>query len=348
VFAVAPVMMLMAPADASAVRWSVAEDGAGDAAVAADRSDDPGAAPAAEDTALTFERTPPQTVVTASVGSFYNFEAEFDDSGGEASVFYAGGGVDVSRRVTERLRLSFGVDYFAAQWDFDGLDDGFLPNLERGAEPFDTLHSIGVSVGGGYQIDERWLAFGNVGVNASFEGGAKLSDALTVGGALGVGYRVNDDLRLGFGVLGSTRLEDSARIVPTIGVNWRITEKWTLGSTGALARAADRNPLNQGIAVELSYQATAESRLFTRLAANSDRYRLSEDNDAAEDGIFEHERVSLGVGVDWQPGPATTVRLTGGLLVYSNIEFEDEDGREISDAEGDLRPFIGVVGVIRF
>ncbi|GEM_PF-4912780 len=300
----------------------------------------------APDDRLEFTREPQRTTATASIGAAYNFAAEYDGADGEASVLYAGASVDVSHVVNDELRLSFGLQYLAAEWEFDDFD-GFIPGLDDD-DPFGTLHDVGLSVGAGYRFNDEWSAFGSFGVNAAFEDGAELTDSITVSGVLGAAYQLNADVTLGFGVIAATRLEDTDIVLPTFAFNWQIDERWSLGSTGVVARAADRSPLNQGVAVELAYEPDDNVRYFSRLAYRQNTWRLSEDNDFLEDGIFQHERVAFSLGLDWQPAPTATVRVLAGLNLDQSIEFEDSRGDDVNDSDGDISPFLGAIAVFNF
>lgn len=312
----------------------------------ADTPTDTGERPVAETGATILDRGS-RWSVSYDAGAAYQFEADYGSEAGDASVLFAGGGLDVSYALDRQTRFSFGFEYMGAEWDFDDAS-GLSDELDAGDEPFGTLHSAGVSAGFARFTQSDWLFFGNVGVRSAFEAGADFEDSVTFSGVLGAGYRYNDNLSIGFGVAASTVMEDSELVLPILGFDWRISERWRLGSSGVLSRAADRSPLSRGTSIELSYQATDEARLYLRSSFLSDDYRLDEDNEFNPGGVFRNTRINLTAGIDWEPSPAVAVRAFAGASLYQEIEFDNDGGREIADGEADPAPVVGLIAVFRY
>lgn len=276
-------------------------------------------------------------------------ERRFDtdiDGGGEVAITRAGGGVDVDMALSRKVQLSFGVDHVVSEFDFDD-PDAFTPGV-GGRDPFDTLHETSLSFGGRYAIDETWGVFGSVGLRAGYEDSADFGESLTVSGLGGVSYTVDETLTLGLGTIVSSRLEDSASVVPVIGIDWRFAEGWRLSSLGGPGRPADRAALTGGVSLELSYEQSDLATWFVRGVYDTSAYRLDGGNDVAPGGLFRQERFDVTGGVDLTLADGLDVRLFGGAAVYQELEFEDDSGSDVVDEETDPQPFIGALLVWRF
>lgn len=265
--------------------------------------------------------------VTLSLHAFtaYEFEADTDDGDASYSVFRAGGDATIGWRASEALNLSFGIGYDVSDYSFDNFSD-IVPAIDED-DPFDEFHQFSFSVTGRYQLDPTWHVSLGGFARAGFETGADVGDSWTGGGFGAVGFRVGEDLTLGFGVGATSQHDDDPFVFPVITVNWQINEKLRLDS--------------QKLGARLTYTLTDELDLFARAEYFRREYRLDEHEDI-DSGVFRDARVPVGVGVEWRPLAGLTVGFEAGAMVYSELRFYDDDNDRVASTDADPTAYLAL------
>jgi len=256
------------------------------------------------------------------------FEQDLD---GPGDVALSRGGIEASidAPVSGDVRGGLFVGYEWAHHDFDGAT-GLVPGC---SDPWDDLQraTLGASVSG--RLSERWSLFARLGVTAAGETDAPLTSSLTYQGFGGARWRFRDDLSFTFGLLGFSRLEDDAIVVPILGVDWRIHDRLRLYTPGP------------GLALAASLSAAWDLTLSGRWEGRD--YRLDGGRAGARDAVVRDDRVPLALELAWHRGPAR-LALRAGATVHQEFEIDDRTVDRIARVETDPAPFLGLRGGLRF
>lgn len=233
-----------------------------------------------------------------------------------------------------RLTARIEIEHSDYEWNnFGALVPGGLP---AGSDPGQRYWSSEFSLTGLWIIDERWGMVGSIGVGTNVADGASLGDGLTFGGLVAARYQVNPKVAVTGGFFVREQLEDDLLILPSIGVNWSISDRWTLG-VGA-----------RGLDAELSY-VSGDWRFFVNAYVEARDYRLS-DTSVISGGVLRDWRLPVTIGAVWNPRPGVEVELFGGVALSQSLTLDNTNGQEIFDvsAEGGLPTVVGLRARIQF
>lgn len=264
-------------------------------------------------------------------GSF-TFSADIDDTDGDVQIGRAGFGVTLGFQPWERARLSLGVDQEVSWYLFDNATP-IIPTSPADGDPFELALSTTFSPRLSVQHDERWAWFVGGIIQVAGEPDADIGDSATFGGFAGARYAFSESFGLSFGFAAKTRLEDDAIVIPLIGLDWKINDRVTVATEGTFGT----------VTVKLADQWSAILSGGWELRD----YRLDDDA-VLPDGVVSDSRVPIGLAFEWKPSPNTTVSVGGGVVVWQEFEFRDEDGDDVSETNTDPAPFIGVSATFRF
>jgi len=259
----------------------------------------------------------------------HTFKHDLDDAG-DVSITRAGVGVGFGVPLSERARLNLDIDGEYSNYNFGGATT-LSPDT---TDPFDDLYSTTIAPSVFIQLDDQWTTLVGGRVTFAGESDARFSDSITGGVFAMFGRRLSADLFLSAGLLVSTRLEDDVRVIPLIGVDWRIDERWRLRTDGPGAR--------------LTYAATESLDLTLRGRWESREYRLSSGGGELSRGAFLDDRVLLSAEAAWRPTEQITVKLEGGAAVYERFKTLDRRGDRVSRQTNDPAPFVGLNVSIAF
>ncbi len=259
----------------------------------------------------------------------YIFSADLKDLGGQVSVARAGLDLDMSYQLNDSLGLSLGIEPEVSWYNFSGSSQ-----LIAGQdEPFNDLYRVDITPAFRYGLDEQWTIIGGGLVEFAGEAEADVGESATFGGFIGARYSFSDRFATTFGLLGKSRLEDDAIVLPLIGIEWGITDKLLLSSRGTGLRLDNR--INDAWSVWLS--GAYESR----------EYRL-EDGGLLPEGVVRDRRVPIKVGVDWRPCPSVVLGFEGGVMAWQEFKIDDRNGEDVSEDNTKAAPFIGLNMTIVF
>ncbi|MFI4898436.1 MAG: DUF6268 family outer membrane beta-barrel protein, partial [Phycisphaerales bacterium JB059] len=230
-------------------------------------------------------------------------------------------------RSRSRLALSFGTEH--SFYDFSPM--GVL--VPGGADPFDTIHDYSMGARFTTRINETWSALLGAGVQSSGESSADFEDTLTYNGLVGASYKVNEKLTIGAALAISSRLEDDVVVIPVPTITWNIDDRWRLESKGA--------------GLLLSYKASDELRVGLQGAFKRREFRL-DDMGPLPSGVIRERRVPVGLWTQWTPAPNITLEGTLGADVYVEFESLNSSGVKFADDETDPAVYAGLALSIRF
>lgn len=220
-------------------------------------------------------------------------------------------------------------------YDFDGVSD--LAGESSGSEkPFDSLNSWTLRLQGAYRLDEnatlfseeeRWSVLVDAYGKARWESGSEISNSLTWGGSLGLGYKLAERLEVGAGLsIGTKLMGDGIGVSPFIEVDWRIDEDWTLRS--------------YGMGLQLERRLTERLGLFARAQLEGSSYRLDDRGVAIGKGRIQVRQLPVGLGLRWDLARRLRVTAAAGAIAYQRLRVKDEDNDVVGSETADPSPYV--------
>lgn len=257
------------------------------------------------------------------------FRTNLDDNPGDVAVYRTGAGLGLTGPLRERLRLSVNLDSEFSWYDFQGAA-GLVPGAD---DPISDAYRLTLRPQLVVIESENLTWFVGGIVQSSGEPGADFGDTITGGGFGGVRCRLRDGLALSIGVGATSRLEDSALIVPLIGVEWKLSDTVTLAS--------------EGLGASLNARLNEDWWFTARGGWEFREYRLDSDG-PLPDGAFTDTRVPVGVGFSYRPSQAVSIDLLGGAVVWQEFTVHDADGHKLTELNADPTGFIRLTARITF
>ncbi|MBX3382378.1 MAG: hypothetical protein KF864_02610 [Phycisphaeraceae bacterium] len=251
----------------------------------------------------------------------HTFASDLEDSEGDASVWRIGSTLDMSFPVMTRSEI--GLSFRAERW---GFDVGESANAA-----WDDATNLATLLSFRSQINERWSWAVGGGVEAGFADGADFGESLTGGGFVSASHQCSDNLSVGIGVLARTRLEEDAIVLPTILLDWKISDKWRLGTSPSIGRRL----------VSLAYTPGEDWTFALGAGYEALDFRLDEDNSAAPSGVARYRRIPVGGEIAWHPSGQFTLGLFAGVHVWQEYTLDNERGDRISREDADPAAFLG-------
>ena len=267
--------------------------------------------------------------ISFTPGAEYALAADLKATTGDVSIARAGAALGVDAPIGEMssLAVSFGWQHSWYTWDK-------ATSLGGVAAPWDDTDELDLGVRFSSRIDEKWSWFAGVGANSSGEKGADFSDTLTFGGGGGVRYRASDTLAFTAGLIVRSQLEDSASVIPIIGVDWKFAEHWALTTeyrTSIFPRPGIFLTYSPCDTLDLALGASYETHVF----------RLS-DRDTPIDGIARERRIPVELSASWKLSPHATLAASAGVVVWQRFRLDTSDGTLIGQNEADPTGIFGL------
>ena len=280
------------------------------------------------------EQTDENTTTWAiSGGDVYQFDSEIDGGGSftENRLFIGGG---ITYEFTPSISLDFKIASEIDRYDFKGGGAFAAP---AAGDPWDTTMDITMRGLGRWKIDDTWRVFLGGVVSWAAETDAELTDAFTAGGLFGASYTFSEDLTIGLGMQVSTRIEDDLLYIPSPIIDWRITEQLFLSNV----RAPVGYPASLG--VELIYYLSKEMNVSVGSRYEYRGFRLDESGpNIIHSGVGTNSGFPVWLRYEWRPIPEIRIHLLGGVTLGQKLELDDRNGNQLSKADVDVSPFVGV------
>lgn len=292
------------------------------------------AAPQAPAVADALPSPDPEIHATFNLFGRYDASADFHAGRGSLSTARGGGALGVKIPLGEgrSIGLSFSGEY--SNYDFNNAST-FPGTPAKGPWTDVTILSVGVNYAA--KINSHWGYFVGVSGAASWERGADFDRSLTIAGAGGATYAFSDDLRMGFGLAGGSRLEDNAYVVPIVTVDWKIDDKWSLGTNAGLG--------NRAIGLQLGYQVTDTLMLSISGGFEYREFRLDRSG-PVPNGVGSDYRLPILLAAHWQVDPQVKLTLGLGVNGWSRLRAENSNGDRLAQEE--LSPGFVVGGGVEF
>lgn len=187
-----------------------------------------------------------------------------------------------------------------------------------------------------HTLDSDWAYTIGAGIRSTRQSGADFSDSLTGGGYVTVRYRFSPPLALGGGALISTRLEDSAEIIPVLSLDWDLSDRLTLSSRGpGITFTATLN--DQWKAAIMAGYETREFRLADSSAASPIR-----------GGVLRDHRVPVGATIAYSPCRSFTVELGAGVILWQEYLVDNNAGVRQGSSKSRPAAYVGLQARIDF
>jgi hypothetical protein len=222
-------------------------------------------------------------------------------------------------------------------YDFDGVPDltGERPGSDK---PFDSLNSWTLRLQGAYLLDEdatlfsdkeRWSILVDAFGKARWEAGSDISDALTWGGTLALGYKLAERLEVAAGLsIGTKLLGGGIGVSPLVEIDWRINDDWNLRS--------------YGLGLQLERRMTERFRLFARARLEGRSYRLDDRGGTIGRGKIQVRQLPAGLGFRWDLARRFRLTVAVGAVAYQRLSVKSEDKETIGSETADPSPYFMV------
>ena len=274
----------------------------------------------------------PQAGVSLNLGGVYSFGSDLSDGPGDVAVTRAFAGVAARFPVLEATQLTLGIESEYSWYDFSGAT-AFAPS----GEPWDDVQEIALSLGVQHRVSEQWTVTVGGTIDSSLEIGADFGDSLTYGGAIGAVYSFSEDLSLGLAVGIRSQLEDDVLVLPLPVIDWRINERWRVGSV------RDFGVVGLGV----TFTPSEKWSFVLSSGVQAREFRL-DDEGAAPDGVGRDWRVPIALRAGYTVTPNFVVAVFGGVDVWGELTLDDRNGNEIAEDELEPAAFVGGGVTIRF
>lgn len=257
----------------------------------------------------------------------YAFDADFKDNAGGVSVARGGGALNVAFPVFERSSLGVGLGTEYSSYDFEEI-------ATMGPSPivtWDDVLTTDVSVRFAQQYNDTCSWFGGLMVQAAGEEGADFNDSVTWGGTAGATYKVSETFTIGGAIAVRTRLEDDALVIPLLLVDWKISPTWRLSTFTGLNEA--------GLA--LGWEVCEPVTLSIGAAYALREFRLDDASTSnMPGGVGRDQGVPVWLGLEWRACEQLRVNVRGGLIAGREFTLDDAGGNEQAQEDIDATGFL--------
>lgn len=311
---------------------------AGAAWAVADGSTAPGAAPAAASApppAATAPSAPGPLSFALTSGFQHTFSSDLRSAPGktrvsradaEANIGYALPGDGPEAPSKWRLGLRARTEF--SWYNFSGAT-----GLAAAGNPGRAMNETDFLLTATHTLDSDWSYTVGGGVRSTRQSGADLGDSITGGGLLTVRYRFSPTLAIGGGALVTSRLEDSAQVIPLLSLEWNISDTLTLASRGPglVLTAKINDQWRAGIAT--GYE-TREFRL--------------DDSAAVRSGVLRDHRVPVTASITWLPCRGFSLSLSAGVVVWQEYLLDNSNGVRVGSSKSKPAAVVGIQGRFMF
>lgn len=274
-----------------------------------------------------------------SGGDLYQFNASID-GGGSVSVnraFVEGG---FEYRFSPSLAIGFEI---GAEFDsYDFKDGGTFANA-AGGTPWTSTNELTLGSSVRWEIDREWSVFGAGFVRWAGEPGAQWSSAFSGGGIIAGSYTFSRKLSLGAGILASSRLDGSILLIPSLLIDWQITDDIVVTNV----RGPATYPASAGI--EIIYNFHEDMNVSLGFRYEYRRFRLDDSGpDIIHGGVGTDRNFPTWLRFEWRPVPKLRLHLLGGMSFGEQLELQTANGTQIQKQDVKPAPFIALFFGFKF
>jgi hypothetical protein len=242
----------------------------------------------------------------------------------------------VTAPLSQRAVLQFTGRFLSSLYEFDGVTD-FFDRGPASGDVFDDFFRADLSLQAGFRINEsggllvegeRWSLLAELSGGSRWEEGA-FAEALTGGGAVALGYEIEDLLRVAAGVGVENCLDRSGVTVsPIVDLRWKVTDRFTLR--------------NRGQGVQLEYELSPRFEVMLMGFYDSDGFLLDRRPGLPNDLTFRDRVVKTGAGFEWKISRRFRLNLEAGAVAWRDVRVESADLGTLSKERGDPSPYFDI------
>ena len=266
-------------------------------------------------------------------GDLFQFQTSIE-GGGSFSVnrsFLRGG---YEHRFSPELKLGLSLATEVDTYDFKG---GGTFAEAAGGTPWTTTREFSIGASFLWQVDSEWTVFGSGSFRSAGEPGAEWSETFTTGGVAAASYTFSRDFTIGAGVLASGRLDGSIQFIPSLLIDWKVTE----GLVVTNVRGPRTYPSSAGI--ELLYQFEEDMTFSVGFRYEYRRFRLDDSGPPPTRGGVGTERsFPVWLRYEWRPRPGIRLHLLGGVSFGERLELQRADGVFLQRQDANPAPFVAI------
>ena len=275
---------------------------------------------------------PPDSAgLTVGGGYLYQFKASLD-GGGSVSANRGFAFVRKSWQVDARLALNLEVGWEGGWYRFGS---GTNLSLGTGEQPWGSVQSGQIAVGGRYALDEHLIALLSGFAQFSGEPDADADRSATGGGIAGLSWRASEKFTIGGGALVTSRLEDSVLAIPLLFIDWEITDGLSLTNVAA----PDAYPTSAGL--ELVWEIHRDFDLAVGGNWVYRRFRLDSDNPVAPNGVGEDGTANFWIRARIGAAEGLRLDLVTGMVYDERLKIFDANGNELAGDDADPGLMLG-------
>ncbi len=247
--------------------------------------------------------------------------------------------------ITDTSTLSLGLDYNLSTYhvtDPSDWEDNDEWNAYKETHPDwkhipvpKQLHSLSLSADYSRQLNARWSLSTHLSAGSHVAGKKLLANGWGLNTSIVGLYRYSETSTVAVGAAYDS-LSSRYRLVPIIGLDWQINEKWS---------AAIGFP-----STSVTYAMTSRLTMAVELAGAGGTYHVQEEPEGIHDRVLkgsklETTEVRFGYRVTWRINDTYTIGATAGHVVYREFKYIDRDYRVKSR---DVAGFAAINGSIAF
>jgi len=254
------------------------------------------------------------------------------EGGFSVNRWFASMGVTYAWNPRNSIGLSVGGG--TTTYDFDTL------TTIGGGTPWEEIDETRISLVGRFGLGEKGTLFLIPSARYHGENDANTSDGRTWGMFAAAAWRLNEKLTIGPGIGVFSKLEDSTRIFPILVIDWKITERWYLSTSRALAAS-------QGPGLTLGFLATETWSFGLTSRYENQEFRLDE-NGTTPGGIGKDQSIPVVVSAAWKPNKTVKLALFGGLEFAGKLKLKNAADELVSESKYDPAAIFGATFDLRF
>ncbi|MBN9693282.1 MAG: hypothetical protein J0M24_23820 [Verrucomicrobia bacterium] len=273
---------------------------------------------------------PPPTLVR--VQSEYVAPSSLGSGGAEASFYQVGAQAQMPFPLIGKLSGNIGLGLENRGYDFKDFSQ-FLPGV---SSPMDQVIAARIGPGLTYQIDDKWRLLAGASWLYAGAVGSSASEAGMWGGLLGALYQWSPSLTLVGGVAVTERLDSSVLVVPILGFNWRIDDRWAVVG-GDVANAID----GPTIGAQVSYRLDSRWMLFG-LGGYVGTYTRFADDSSLPNGSLRYRSAAALAGAEFSLTPTWVLRLSAGARLAQQYTFRGSDGNDVAEDDTGASPTVSL------
>lgn len=228
------------------------------------------------------------------------------------------------------LQASLSYSYFSLSYTqhlYQWNDVHRLPFGNGVADPWETLHRLGLSARYNGRINQRWGYFVNGGLSFGYESSMDRPEFRFMGGAV-FGWTPKLKIQLGFVLLNHSI---RSLIMPVVGVRF------------GEGRGADRSGWSGALGfpeTQITYRFDPHVALKLAGFVDSRVYKLGDNSTVEEGGYLETRDYAGGLFLLYSPIPNMDASLGGGYIFKRDFLTYNDDGHKRGDYDIGLAPLV--------